>query len=627
MAGHFSVIKSDQSELDSAKAEYKTNEISVETTQILSKQAYKFNSTMKISRSEIEKIPGADLQNVIMISPGFFVKDYGGISGLKTVSLRGSASNQVQINLNGNSLNSAQSGSFDLSLFPKNFISNIELSRGGLSVEGNNNSVAGTMNLFIEPIKEKEINLSAAYGSFEMMNFDFNINNKILNMPISFFSSYQASEGNFDFTNNLNNVRSRENSDFQSINTAIVSEFQLYDFKIIPLIMIKYDDKGVPGQVLQDKVLNSEAKSVRKEIYSSISSSRIVAENTLINFSSGFIFEDFNYSNNDFLAVENNFYGRTFQFNSDIIHKIYFLTVKAGLGFEFASLNGDFLDKEVGSYVDRFTYSAYLTWAYENSGKIFSTDLIAGVKLNAFDKYAPQFTQNFGVITSINDLPIWFKLNFSRNYRLPSFNEMYYLNYGNSDLSPEESYSANASIVFDFLDIFNFEFTAFRIETNNLIVSIPKSPVEWSAQNIGVAVTNGLEANLKTNFSENFQLSGAYTLQNAKDKSRLSLTFDKLIPYIPQEIISGNMFLSAYGFDFSVNLSYSSHRFALPDNSLESLLDNYYEADAFIAYNFNVLYDFTAKFEVNNFTNQSYQIIKNFPMPGRYFNFSLGIKI
>jgi outer membrane cobalamin receptor len=54
-------------------------------------------------------------------------------------------------------------------------------------------------------------------------------------------------------------------------------------------------------------------------------------------------------------------------------------------------------------------------------------------------------------------------------------------------------------------------------------------------------------------------------------------------------------------------------------------MSSFYEIDAFIQYNF--LDSFSAKFTVNNITDNSFSIIKNFPMPGRNYLLSIGYEI
>jgi iron complex outermembrane receptor protein len=608
---------------------YETSELEVQSERSFSKNAYKFNSTIKIERSEIKKYPGLDMNNILQSSPGFYIKDYGGLSGLKTVSIRGSSSSQVQIMINGMPINSNQNGSIDFGLFPKNMINSLELSRGGLSADGGNNSVSGSVDISIKPNISNRFQSNFSYGSFNALNLDLNYNILDQQKPISFFASINTGDGDYTFKDRSGNDKKRENSGYMNFTTAFVSKNNLANFNIFPLLLIKYEKKGVPGAVLGDRTLNSNAETEQKYLLASFTANRPINDRSIFSIKSSFVYDDFNYNDNieeiNTIGSNSNFYNRTLRFKPEFYTNFFDVKIRSGVDYEYTSLNGDFLDPTIEDNINRNSISFYLSWVYEMTNKNFNTDIIAAVRWNAVDKINPLFTHNIGVITNYNRLPLFFKLNFSRNFRLPTFNEMYYLNYGNSELDPELSYSLNASILFELEDL-SLDITGFRVETDDLIVSVPKSPVSWSAQNVGLAVSNGIEIMLKTKLLDIIQMTFSYTLQDVKDKSRMSITNDKLIPYIPQEILISMLNVNFNPIEIGTVVNYSSHRFSLPDNSFNSLLESYYEIDVFALYNFDDP-NINFRFEVNNLSNNTFSIIKNFPMPGRNFTLSVGYEL
>ena len=614
-----------------SRKEYKTAEIEVDAKRNYSKNAYKFNSTVKIERAEIEKYPGSGITGIISSVPGFYIKDYGGRSALKTVSLRGTSASQTQVNLNGISLNSNQNGIFDLSLFPASMISGIELSRGGLSVEGGNNSLAGTVAFDIQPNTGSILESTVDYGSYDHLAMDLNYNDDINKNPYSLFMSYSQGTGDFEYRNSSGVTQKRINSEYDSFNAAIVSKLNLLGFRLTPIFLSKYDSKGVPGAVLRDRTLNSSASSERLFALGSIKAEKFLSPELLFTIVPAFTFEDLNYNDSDSLSSvtdkSNQFYSRSFMLNSNIFWQSGDLTLKTGINVEHSSVNGSFLDPNVGSSRSRDVLGLFLSGIYEINDKYLETEFSNSLGWTIFNDFLPVPTFSTGALSKFKNLPVYFKLNFSKNFRLPSFNEMYYLNYGNVDLKPEKSISFNSAILYEPIKNLNFEVSAFSIATYDLILSVPKSPVAWSVQNIGYAVTNGIEFLTKFEIEELLYLTFAYTLQSAEDQSLNSLTEGKKIPYIPQEIISGNMFLDISDFVFGANIAYSSHRFALPDNSYESLLENYIEIDSYIEYKFTDNPQFALRFEVNNITDKSYSIIKNYPMPGRNFNLSARFKL
>lgn len=607
---------------------YKTQELTIQSTKHLSKEAYRFNSTILIERSEIESHPNQELSSILQTSPGFYINDYGGIGGMKTVSIRGSSGSQTQININGIPINSNQNGIFDLSLFPTYMIQSLELSRGGLSSDANNNALSGIVDIQIAPNYHNIFNSSINYGSFNQFNLSINYNPQILNSNSSFFINAFSGDGNFTYQNTENLTLERENSDFSSLNLMFVNDLKFDNFQITPLILFKYDEKGLPGEALRDRTINSEARLDKKYILTGLSSVNQINDSTLFSFSSSFSFDEFHFTNEkNSLNNDNKFFNRNLSVGTYYKRKILFSQFKIGINYEFASLNGNFLNKSIGDYVSRNVFSSFVNWLIVNENKSFKTDIFASAKLNSFEGFYPKFTQNIGLISNYKKLPVFFKLNFSNNYRIPSFNELYYLNYGNTSLKPEESFSLNTSLLFDLFEFFKFEITAYRQESTNLILSVPKSPFEWSAQNIGKTISNGIELYLNSEFREYINFNIAYTLQETTDESMFSATKGKLIPYIPQEVVSVSLFSKYKFITLGTVINYSSHRFALPDNSYESVLDSYAEVDFYINLQKEAFFPINLKFGVNNLTNQTFSIIKNFPMPGRNFYIQLGYKL
>ena len=75
-------------------------------------------------------------------------------------------------------------------------------------------------------------------------------------------------------------------------------------------------------------------------------------------------------------------------------------------------------------------------------------------------------------------------------------------------------------------------------------------------------------------------------------------------------------------------LNYSSFNFALPDNSINSLISDYLLIDLFFNYNFIFSsYNFMLSLSVRNIRNEQYQIILNYPMPGRSIRAGIGLEI
>ena len=156
------------------------------------------------------------------------------------------------------------------------------------------------------------------------------------------------------------------------------------------------------------------------------------------------------------------------------------------------------------------------------------------------------------------------------------------------------------------------------------IVAFPSTYI-WKMVNFGKVKAKGLDLTLGTqiDLSKGFSLtaSGAMTLQEAKDKTENSPTYNSQLPYTPK--VSGS--LSAIFYTPWINIGYSStaqgKRYSMAQNTNEYLMKSYMEHSLSVSRLLHISksYDLTLQLTVNNITNKQYEIIKYYPMPGRSF--------
>jgi outer membrane receptor protein involved in Fe transport len=147
----------------------------------------------------------------------------------------------------------------------------------------------------------------------------------------------------------------------------------------------------------------------------------------------------------------------------------------------------------------------------------------------------------------------------------------------------------------------------------------------WSAQNLGKTKNYGVELALNANFLDKCLFANlSYTLQVPKDITENSTNYNKNIIYIPQEIISLQSEIIISNLIFDISFYYNSFRYFLPDNSFNSLMASYYLIDLSLKSKFQINSSiFNFQFSVNNITSTNYQIIRNYPMPGRNYLLSI----
>ena len=119
-----------------------------------------------ITQQEIQESGAADLSAVLAQQSGVVVNNYGPQGQTKTVSIRGSSSDQVLVLLDGMRLNSSRDGSVDFSEIPTDDIDHIEIVRGSASTMYGTGAIGGVINIITKKPAEPQMTLSLTNGSY-----------------------------------------------------------------------------------------------------------------------------------------------------------------------------------------------------------------------------------------------------------------------------------------------------------------------------------------------------------------------------------------------------------------------------------------------------------------------------
>ena len=120
-----------------------------------------------------------------------------------------------------------------------------------------------------------------------------------------------------------------------------------------------------------------------------------------------------------------------------------------------------------------------------------------------------------------------------------------------------------------------------------------------------------------------------YTYQNARDFTDVRDSYyGDQIPYIPLHSGSVAGRLSWKGVDLNYSFIYTGERYNAQENIPQNYEQPWYTHDASLVWNFpwhKVKY--RVALEVNNIFNQDYEVILNYPMPGRNYKITLKVNI
>ncbi len=211
-------------------------------------------------------------------------------------------------------------------------------------------------------------------------------------------------------------------------------------------------------------------------------------------------------------------------------------------------------------------------------------------------------------------------LNTSKNFRYPSFNDLYWQPGGNLDLKPEVSYQAELGNNFKYKN-WKLNLTPYYIDLTDMIQWVPTSDGYWSPVNTNKVESFGLESQL--NFEKNIgknrmKFSAGYIFTHSKNKET-----DRFLMYVPKHKIFGN---ASYRYDFAelfVQGMFNGLTYTTSDEKRSEAIEPYFIMNAGLNLTFFNHYQFGLK--VNNILNQIYQTTAYFPLPKR--NYSLNLLI
>lgn len=212
------------------------------------------------------------------------------------------------------------------------------------------------------------------------------------------------------------------------------------------------------------------------------------------------------------------------------------------------------------------------------------------------------------------------RANYSTNYKLPTFNDLYWEYAGNENLQPEDSKSAEIGVYFQTKKL-TTSINAFLIESENLIQWKPVTATFWRPINVQSVTNSGIEVEMDYLFKlkkHKFRFQTQYAYTRATDN-----LLEKQLMYVPYHKASATINYSINTWNFNIFNQFTGAVYKTTSNT--QVVDEYTLIDFFI--NKRILHNINIGFSVNNLLNNAYQIVADRPMPTRNYNFNLKIKI
>ncbi len=594
-----------------------------------------FVPTALIGRKRLRALGARQLSDALGSVPGVFIKNYGGLGGLQTISLRGGSAAQTLVLLDGMRLNASQNGLVDFSTFPLSLVEEIEVLRGGAAALYGGHALSGVVNIRSRPPSQRwTYGLRAEHASFGEYRAAGRLSLPIDSSSLALGLTVDHSDGDFPFDfNEFGRERRlrRSNGDFRNLAGIVQLRSRFAEWSLHAGALLRDTERGSPGAVVQGNLENGGARLSETDGLGFLRARRILPAGPSLALGAFLRRNSTRYMDPELFvgnqATEFQAEEAALQGNLRWLSKGSLLELRGEA--DVAALRGTSLQPDVGDRVQRGRLSlasrGEIEWTLPQLGELSAQ---AALRFDHYSDFGTVLSPLAGLALYRPDEGLTLRLLWSYNFRPPSFNELYYLNFGNANLKAERAHSFNLGLTWQNSDELRLELDAFLIRSSNQIVSVPKTPLSWTAENIGVVLSRGVEVAVLTSFLDGrCSFTAAYTLQRASDESPGTDFPGSDIVYAPRELLSADVQVKADPLSFGAATRLSGRRFALPGGEPGSALPAHWLTTLFLEkqWQWNDDLRLGLRLDLDNVFDVSYTVIRNYPMPGRMARLTISL--
>lgn len=571
-----------------------------------------FSETQQVSRltDSVAKRSQPSLTDLLQFNTPIYFKE-NGAGMVSSPSFRGTTAAQTAVVWNGININSLTTGQTDFNTVSIRGADHITVKSGGGSVAYGSSAIGGTIHLnndiTFNTFEETTVKhtIFGGYGSFESYDISYATNIKTSKTDVSISLSRNQSENDYPFVDDQNN-RKNKNGQYFTNNLQVNFGYTLNASHILKFYSNTFDSErhfslispNSPKTKYQD--FNTRNLLEWVGLYGKWTSKLKLA----------YLTEMYRY----FPNIDNDAYtfGET---DSKIAKYDLGVSVKKGLQMnlvlDYMQNQGNGSDLQPTT---RHIGGASLMVHHQLLDKLMYE---ASLRQEATSVYKSPFLYNFGLCWQAAHF-FALKANTSKNFRMPTFNDMYWATGGNPNLLPETSNQVEVSAEFSYKKA-RLSLTAYKNDIDNMIRWIPIDGDFWQPENVDSAEIYGLESILSWSFAiqqHQVKISGtyAYTIsENAKTKNQMT--------YVPFHKATSSISYAYKNFLLYHQFVYNGEVFTTSDNS--ETLQGYTISNVGAEWNFKEKYTLGAK--INNVFNTPYESVLNRPMPGRHFNFYINL--
>ncbi len=546
-------------------------------------------------------------------------------------SIRGSSdykpggyNNRVLVLLDGFQISMPYSGSIDWNGMPLDFLDRIEIVKGPVSSLYGQNSMGGIINLVTKNYSNEFSSAKVTLGSFNKKDMNLTMNSMNNNIAYTTLLQYKKGDGHrFNSQYEQNNFYTKIYNKERDISISLIANRSL---------------NGQPGFSAEERPsLISYRLSDRDSIYFQLFKKQALRNNNNLVYSASINHFYTHYNDRSDTPEDEN---QDDTFYNDISLNLRAEYQKLFNNQSYFIVGSDVImeQSDISIYKDVYSNPTQLTAGiFAQHRIVLSKKLLLGVGLRLdyrvidrgavySNKVFSDFSPKVNLTYKQDDYSTW-NFALSKGFRSPSLSEMF-LQYasdyglytqGNPNLKPEQLYGLDIDYNRSNLSDWSFSASTFYYRYNDMIDFVYGLPVV--ARNRSDISSFGLEKNINYSFNNNLSMNLGYTYLKVEDINDM----DPIL-YRPKHKLVSSIKYKKGKISNIISMRYQS------DQDYQDFLseDREYDGneirfpieklDALLLFNYIGSYQFTdskISLKVSNIFDIEYELIQDYPMPGR----------
>ncbi len=535
-------LSAEETDDDDIAKEESIESVSITTT--ASQPAVKQSAPVQIiGKEKIELLGLTELHEAVRTFSGVNITDYGGLGGVKTVSVRSLGAHHTAVSYDGVVVSNAQGGQVDVGSFSLDNIDEVSLTIGQgdeifQAARGFESSGVLHIRSSAPQLFDRSVRASATMemGSFGLYNPSVEVATRISERwSMRATADWMVSDGEYPFTlvnNDLVTEEIRNNSDINTLRSEVNIYGRVGESGKIQIKGHYLDsERGLPGGVIYYNTTANErlwdkTRFVQAGYTASLGekwSLQAFAKynyawnkyrDTSNKYQDGYI--EYRYTQEEYYASGSVRFCPTDRWTFTLAQDVAENKLVTTLDDCPDPFRLSVLSALAGQYrSERLTVTGSLLNVYNHEWALRDTYEIAPDRQH----FSPSLSLSYKLFEQ-SDIRV--RASVKDAYRVPTFNDLYYSSMGNTDLVPEKAMQYNLGMTFGgkILDYTTLSVDCYYNKVSDKIVAIPTMFI-WKMVNLGEVEIKGVDINASTYFTlfggARFNISGNYTFQHAID--------------------------------------------------------------------------------------------------------------